>query len=91
MAKKEIDEVKEAGKMYREKTSLKGEMREAWTFIKQLTGVLFGLSIAGLGVYAVMQGLHTEHTLKHYAFIVSGSCAVVNGFYAMYYALRKVK
>lgn len=68
---------------------IRQSIRKVWCFVKKLAGVLFGLSILGLCIYAAYLGqAESASTIKHIALVVSGVCAVVDGVYVLYKALE---
>jgi hypothetical protein len=84
-----IKEIKQGRK---DRSPIRQNIRKFWLFIKKLAGVLFGLSILGLGVYAAYLGqAETASSIKHLALVVSGACAVVDGVYVLYKALEEKK
>lgn len=91
LTKKETAEMqKDIKNAQKSKSTVRQSARKAFNFIKKLAGVLFGLSILGLGVYAAYLGqAEADSAIKHLALVVSGACAVVDGVYVLYKALEE--
>lgn len=91
MSKSELTVAREKREWKDIATYIKQGTADVLLFAKRLLGTLIGLVILGLGVYAAIKGWTTPETLKHYAFVVSGGCAVADGLWIMYCALVKIK
>lgn len=86
MSKSELTKEREA----RQRTEKLKQLAPAVIFIKRLTATLFGLAILGLGIVALTSNIDQPRTVKVIAYLVSGTCAVVDGVYLLYVALMKV-
>jgi hypothetical protein len=65
-------------------------IKDVIEFVKQLVKILFALSIIGLGFYAVVVGkTEADMLIKQIALVVSGMCAVTNGFYMLFKTIMR--
>ncbi len=92
LSKEDKKDLEQISKSRKDKMSFGGEFKTFALFVKRLFAMAFALSILGLGLAAVWYAkTNIDTDFYKIAVIVSGACAIVNGFYLLYMALMKME
>ena len=72
------------------KESFSKSIADVVTFLKFLVKASFAVAIMYCGGYAIYKGINSTYLLSHYALIVAGVAAFVQGLTLLYGAVMKV-